>query len=301
MVAREVTFRPCEICGERFCRIDPDYRSGRCTRLFCSDCIDAVLRGENPQHPPAVQEGPRAPTVRGKHPCSRLDPIVSGNAPQGALANSHASSSAPGRKTTGKRRPNLFAQLDAEFLFTCDAAATATNAKCHRYFGPDSPWVTDALAEPWNLRHYFLNPPYSQTRAFIAKAAAEAARGSLVVCLVAAGTDTRWWHDHVYDCTRWQSRPGVEVRFLRGRLRFVGAANSAPFPSAIVIFGPDGRGLRAGTAVTTRSREPGGWPLLPPLPWQVPVSDRPISKHLGALRRIHSGPPRRFVLNPSSH
>jgi hypothetical protein len=44
-----MTFRACPICGQRFWRIDPDYRSGRYTRVFCSDCIDAVHRGENPQ------------------------------------------------------------------------------------------------------------------------------------------------------------------------------------------------------------------------------------------------------------
>ena len=134
--------------------------------------------------------------------------------------------------------PDLFAQLDAEFRFTCDAAATATNTKCPRYFGPDSPWVTDALAVSWNIRRYFLNPPYSRTRAFMRKAVEAAAGGSLVVCLVAARTDTRCWHESVYDCTCWQYRPGVEVRFLKGRLRFVGGKSGAPFPSAVIIFRP---------------------------------------------------------------
>ena len=31
---------------------------------------------------------------------------------------------------------------------------------------------------------------------------------------------------------------GAEVRFVRGRLRFVGAEHPAPFPSAVVIFRP---------------------------------------------------------------
>ena len=39
-----MTFRGCVMCNERFCRVDPDYRAGRCTRLFCSDCVDAVQR-----------------------------------------------------------------------------------------------------------------------------------------------------------------------------------------------------------------------------------------------------------------
>jgi len=133
---------------------------------------------------------------------------------------------------------DLFAALDAEFAFLTDAAATAATAKCRRYFGPDSPWVADALSVAWHPGRYFLNPPYSQTAAFIAKAAEAAASGSLVVCLVAARTDTRWWHAHVYDQTRWTWRPGVSVRLRKGRVRFVGATNSAPFPSAVIIFAP---------------------------------------------------------------
>lgn len=49
----------------------------------------------------------------------------------------------------------------------------------------------------------------------------------LVVCLLPARTDTAWWHDY---CMR------GEVRFLRGRLKFGNSKNSAPFPSALVIF-----------------------------------------------------------------
>lgn len=65
---------------------------------------------------------------------------------------------------------------------------------------------------------------------WIAKGAAEAARGSVVVMFVPSRTDTRWFHDHVYG--------KAEVRFLRGRVRFVGATQPAPFPSMLVIFRP---------------------------------------------------------------
>lgn len=44
-----------------------------------------------------------------------------------------------------------------------------------------------------------------------------------------AQTREEWWHNHVI-------ASGAEVRFLRGRLKFGGHSNSAPFPSAIVIF-----------------------------------------------------------------
>jgi site-specific DNA-methyltransferase (adenine-specific) len=53
--------------------------------------------------------------------------------------------------------------------------------------------------------------------------------GYKVVCHLPARTDTAWWHDYVIK---------GDVTFLRGRLKFGGHKNSAPFPSAIVIFKP---------------------------------------------------------------
>lgn len=131
--------------------------------------------------------------------------------------------------------PNeLFDALHAEFDFGLDAAATPQNAKCTRWLS------TDALELPWEYYSHqqaiWLNPPYSQCRAFMAKAAREAALGSVVVCLVPARTDTRWWHEHVWAGSG--PRPGVEVRFLKGRLKFGGCENSAPFPSVVIIFRP---------------------------------------------------------------
>jgi site-specific DNA-methyltransferase (adenine-specific) len=65
---------------------------------------------------------------------------------------------------------------------------------------------------------------------WVQKAYESAQAGALVVCLLPARSDTRWWHDYVM--------PSAEVRFLKGRLKFGGACNSAPFPSAVVIFKP---------------------------------------------------------------
>lgn len=133
----------------------------------------------------------------------------------------------------------FFDELHAEFLFDADAAATKTNRKCSWFFGPDHdvPENRDALAVGWGYGlNYWLNPPYSKCREFIAKAATEARSGNLVVCLVPARTDTRWWFAHVWDARKHQPQPGVEVRFIRGRLKFGDGKNSAPFPSVIVIF-----------------------------------------------------------------
>lgn len=131
--------------------------------------------------------------------------------------------------------------LDAEFEFGCDAAASPSNHKCGFYFGLDrDPFPPiDALGVEWaGHGTIWLNPPYSKCREFIGKAAQEAAKGCTVVCLVPSRTDTRWWHEHVWDRDKHQPRTGVEVRFVKGRLKFGGAACGAPFPSVVIIFRP---------------------------------------------------------------
>jgi site-specific DNA-methyltransferase (adenine-specific) len=54
----------------------------------------------------------------------------------------------------------------------------------------------------------------------------------VVCCLIPARPDTAIWHKEIFRCAS-------EIRFLKGRVRFVGAAAGAPFPSALVIFGQD--------------------------------------------------------------
>lgn len=77
----------------------------------------------------------------------------------------------------------------------------------------------------------WLNPPYGRAIGlWMAKAVAAAEAGATVVCLVPSRTDTRWWHDYVL--------PHGQVEFIRGRLKFGGCKNSAPFPSAVVVFRP---------------------------------------------------------------
>lgn len=118
----------------------------------------------------------------------------------------------------------FFHQLDAEFHFTLDAAATALNHKVDTWFG-DGGIAFDALAQWWggNGSVVWLNPPYSIAGAFVAKAREEADTGALVVLLLPVRSDTKWWHTYVWDKTRGDDghwRPGVRGRFLSGRLNF---------------------------------------------------------------------------------
>jgi phage N-6-adenine-methyltransferase len=138
---------------------------------------------------------------------------------------------------------DFFAALDAEFRFGLDAAATNANSQCLEYLGPDHirDRRRDALAVNWDRfgpQPIWLNPPYSKCREFIIKASGSAAEGCTVVCLVPSRTDTRWFHDCVWDASKGRTRPGVELRFIKGRLKFGGCDNSAPFPSAVIIFRP---------------------------------------------------------------
>lgn len=109
---------------------------------------------------------------------------------------------------------DLFMALDAEFHFDYDPCPL----HCQE----------DRLALPWGGRS-FVNPPYGrEIGKWLRKAYLESLQGKLVVCLIPSRTDTRWWHNYVMQAK--------EIRFLRGRLKFGDARNSAPFPSAIVVF-----------------------------------------------------------------
>lgn len=52
--------------------------------------------------------------------------------------------------------------------------------------------------------------------------------GGVVVLLIPARTDTIYFHEYIYN--------KAEIRFLKGRLKFGGSKNSAPFPSMVVVF-----------------------------------------------------------------
>lgn len=133
---------------------------------------------------------------------------------------------------------DLFEALDKEFGFVLDAAANPQNTKCKRWLGPGSKIAEDALGVPWGdvKGAIFLNPPYSRVKEFVEKASTEGRYGNPVVCLLPARTDTRWFHEYIWDRTIHAPYEWIEVRFLKGRLKFGGGVNSAPFPSMVVVF-----------------------------------------------------------------
>ena len=119
----------------------------------------------------------------------------------------------------------LFDKLNNEFNFTLDPCCSIANKKCSKYFT----MVEDGLKQTWKGETVFMNPPYGREICkWIKKAYEESLNGVTVVCLIPARTDTSYWHDYIFN--------KAEIRFLRGRVRFGDGKNSAPFPSAIVIF-----------------------------------------------------------------
>ena len=118
----------------------------------------------------------------------------------------------------------VFDDLDDEFNFTLDPCCTKESAKCSTYFTEED----DGLSQPWDGHRVFMNPPYGrEITKWIEKAYKSSQHGATVVCLIPSRTDTRWWHDYVMK---------GDIRFIKGRLKFGGHKNSAPFPSAVVIF-----------------------------------------------------------------
>lgn len=119
---------------------------------------------------------------------------------------------------------DFFDKLNRIFDFTLDPCASDSNHKAEKYFTIED----NGLEQSWDGERTFMNPPYGREIGKWVKKASEQ-KGGLAVCLVPARTDTKWWHDYVVG-------GGATIWYLRGRLKFGGQANSAPFPSAVVIF-----------------------------------------------------------------
>jgi phage N-6-adenine-methyltransferase len=107
--------------------------------------------------------------------------------------------------------------------FTLDVCANEYNAKCARFFTKKD----DGLLQKWTGRCW-MNPPYGrEIGKWMKKAYESSLEGATVVCLVPSRTDTQWWHEYAMR---------GEIEFIRGRLKFGGHKNYAPFPSAVVVF-----------------------------------------------------------------
>ena len=120
---------------------------------------------------------------------------------------------------------DFFDKLNEEFCFTLDPCATHENAKCAKHYTREE----DGLSQDWTGETVYCNPPYGRDMPlWIEKCARHAAGGGTAVMLLPARTDTRAFHAFIYG--------KAEIRFIKGRLKFGGSRNSAPFPSMVVVF-----------------------------------------------------------------
>lgn len=124
---------------------------------------------------------------------------------------------------------DLFDALDKEYNFQWDACASEFNTKVLGCYFDEK---DNALNQEWfkTSEIFWMNPPYSKIKDWLKKAYEESQKGCTVVCLIPARTDTRAFHDY---CMKAHT-----IELIKGRLKFVGAKASAPFPSAIVVFKP---------------------------------------------------------------
>ena len=124
--------------------------------------------------------------------------------------------------------PSLFNVLDMEFNFTLDPCCTKQTAKCKKFFTKEE----DGLIQDWSRDIVFVNPPYGrEIGKWVEKSYNEAKKGAKVVMLIPSRTDTKWFHDFIYN--------KAEIRFLKGRIKFLQnkkELNAAPFPTMLIIF-----------------------------------------------------------------
>lgn len=123
---------------------------------------------------------------------------------------------------------DFFDALDDEFHFTLDPCADASNHKCDVFYTVKE----DGLVQDWKGQTVFCNPPYGRDiKQWVRKCSEESKKpNTTVVMLIPARTDTAYFHDYIY------RKPDVEIRFVRGRLKFGDSKDSAPFPSMVVVF-----------------------------------------------------------------
>ena len=128
---------------------------------------------------------------------------------------------------------DIFDELNNEFGFVIDVAATEDTKKCDRCYTVE----TDGLSSSWSVGGaVFCNPPYGrEIGKWVKKAYDEHFKTNHpIVMLIPARTDTSYFHNYIYGI--------AEIRFIRGRLKFTDeygvAKDPAPFPSMVVVFNP---------------------------------------------------------------
>lgn len=106
-----------------------------------------------------------------------------------------------------------------------DVCADSQNTRCKLFYTKKE----DGLKQEWD-KDFWMNPPYGRNiQHWIKKAYNSCVKYNVEgVMLLPARTDTKWFHDYIYNKS--------EIHFIKGRLKFGDSKNSAPFPSILVIY-----------------------------------------------------------------
>lgn len=121
----------------------------------------------------------------------------------------------------------IFNRLNEEFTFTLDPCCETHTAKAETFFTENE----NGLVQDWRGHIVFVNPPYSRGNIDKwVKKCYEEGQKTTVVALLPVSTSAAWFHDYVWG--------KAELRFIRRRIRFVGAPFTAPFSSVIAIWKP---------------------------------------------------------------
>ncbi len=116
-----------------------------------------------------------------------------------------------------KTPKSLFEKLDQEFKFDTDPC-------------PSKKPLKKGLKKGWG-KSVFCNPPYSELSKWVEHCCiySHNIKNKVVIMLIPSRTDTIAFHKYILPFAK-------EIRFIKGRLKFSGHKNSAPFPSCVVVF-----------------------------------------------------------------
>lgn len=119
----------------------------------------------------------------------------------------------------------FFEELNNKYHFTLDPCSTKENHKCNKYYTKED----NGLEKSWMGERVYVNPPYGRKISkWVEKAYNENKKGTFIVMLLPARTDTKWFHNYIYKKHK--------IEFIKGRLKFNDGKQSAPFPSMLVIM-----------------------------------------------------------------
>lgn len=118
----------------------------------------------------------------------------------------------------------FFCPLQKEFGLNIDVAASADNSKCERFYDEKA----DGLKQDWTGERVWCNPPYGRKFIYQWIKKCATSNAAVVVALLPARTDTRWFHDFVLG--------KAEIRWIKGRIKFSGMKGAGKFPALVAIW-----------------------------------------------------------------